>query len=104
MHIKDEFVKYAIPFLLLVFTSLTFAQDAEYFDLYESYAAADAAKYHDILQSIESGNIEEAKKKLLGYQAAEILVLEKMKEDRKIRTSSDKIIKMVRKYNDKYSD
>ena len=85
--------------LILFSSSILSAESDEYWELYETYASADAAKYHDILQSIESGDIEEAKEKLLTYQAAEILVLEEMKSQRKLREGSENLINLVRQYN-----
>ncbi|WHI47601.1 hypothetical protein [Microbulbifer sp. VAAF005] len=48
--------------------------------LRENYALYSAVKYHDIFQSIEAGNIDEAKEKLLTFQAAEVLVLEGLRK------------------------
>lgn len=90
--------------LLILFSPLVFAQSDDYWELYETYAAADAVKYHDILQSIEAGDISKAKEKLLSYQAAEILILEKMKNQKQIHPNSIKVIEMVRKYNQQYEE
>lgn len=91
---------------LLVFScSASLAQEGdEYWELYETYASADAAKYHDVLQSIEAGDVEAAKEKLLSYQAAEVLALEKLQEQRGITDRSKRVVEMVRQYNTMYAD
>ncbi|WP_444894179.1 hypothetical protein ACJJIW_15425 [Microbulbifer sp. JMSA004] len=48
--------------------------------LRENYALYSAVKYYDIFQSIEAGNIDGAKEKLLTFQAAEFLVLEGLRK------------------------
>jgi hypothetical protein len=78
---------------------LVFAQSDDYWELYETYASADAMKYHSILQSLEEGDLLKAKEKLLLYQSAEILVLEHMRENRTIKSGSEKAIDIVREYN-----
>ena len=92
--------------ILLVFSCATsLAQESEeYWELYETYASADAAKYHDILQCIEAGDLKAAKEKLLSYQAAEILVLQELQKQRGITDRSKQVIEMVRKYNPLYAD
>ncbi len=88
-----------ICIIVFIFSQAVSAQDADYWELYETYAAADAAKYHDILQSMESGDLNAAKEKLLSYQAGEVLVLEKLREERAIKDSAEAVIKLVRQYN-----
>lgn len=88
----------------LVLSGHLFAESEDYWKLYENYASSDAAKYHDILQSLEAGNIDEAKEKLLTYQAAEVLVLEEMQEQRGISDRSKSLIELVRKYNREYAE
>ncbi len=89
--------------LIAVFSpQVLYAQDADYWELYETYAAADVAKYHDILQSIEAGDIGKAKQKILSYQGGELLVLENMRKYREISSSSVEVVKMVRQYNHEF--
>jgi hypothetical protein len=75
------------------------AQSEDYFELYENYASADAMKYHEILQSIEAGDIPKAKEQLLLYQSAEIAALESLKEHRGIKPISESVVNKIREYN-----
>ena len=95
-------MKYLLLLLLLI-PSFTLSQDENYWELYETNASSSAAKYHDILQSIEAGDLNEAKEKLLIYQGAEVLALESLQEEKQINETSKKIIKLVRKYNNEFT-
>ena len=86
-------------FYMIAFTSNCFAGSEEYYELYETYAASSAAKYHDVIQSLDSGDLDKAKEKLLNYQAAEIMVLERLARERGVRDSSSKIIEKTKEYN-----
>ena len=98
-------MKLLTAILLVLWCATSLAEGSEeYWELYETYASADAAKYHDILQSIEAGDLEAAKEKLLSYQAAEILVLQELDKERGITDRSKQVIEMVRPYNPLYTD
>ncbi len=95
-------MKILIVLIAVFLAQVLYAQDADYWELYETYAASDVAKYHDILQSIEVGDIGKAKQKILSYQAAELLVLENMHKYREISNISAAVVKMARQYNHEF--
>lgn len=94
-------MKTIVIFFVMITPVFAWAQSEDCWELYESYAASDAAKYHDILESLEAGNVDEAKEKLLSFQSTEVSVLEQMEKERGISKRSKAVIDMVRAYNKK---
>ena len=90
--------------MVLLIPHTTMAQEQDYWELYEGHAASSAAKYHDVLISIEAGDIDAARDKLLTYQSAEIMVLERLREQLEISSRSEALIEMVREYNQRNSE
>lgn len=87
-------------FASALFVNVAVAEEVECLDLHETNAAANAVKYHEVLTSLNKGDVEGAKEMIRSFQSSEILVLEQLESEGKLSSRSKRVLSLVRDEGD----